>query len=164
MANVYLLSKCQWHRGTANTDTTCTEVFLAAVGGWLSRQASALNKPAPQKEKKKSSKKNSFWSCHCSKLASFDFVFTAVGLEITSFHLSCGKEERMHLSISQEDDFHKWWPALFPKEIKWKGGGQAHQRAFIITVCVEGFMAWLMSEHLPVSTFYEYKKKIYSKA
>lgn len=82
-----------------------------------------------------------------------------MGLEITSFHLSCGKEEKMHLSILQEDDFHKWRPVRFPEEIKWKAGRQAHQCAFIIAVCVEDVMARLMSEYFPVSIFYECKKK-----
>lgn len=82
-----------------------------------------------------------------------------MGLEITSFHLSCGKEEKMRLSILQEDDFHKWRPVRFPEEIKWKAGRQAHQCAFIIAVCVEDVMAQLMSEYFPVSIFYECKKK-----
>lgn len=82
-----------------------------------------------------------------------------MGLEITSFHLSCGKEEKMHLPILQEDNFHKWWSVLFPKEIKWKEGGQAHQSVFITALCVEDVMAGLMSEHFPVSIFYECKKQ-----
>lgn len=44
-----------------------------------------------------------------------------MGLEITSFHLPCGKEEKMRLLILQDDDFHKRWPVLFPKEIKMEG-------------------------------------------
>lgn len=137
---MYLLSKCNWNGTLLIHDTNCTEVFLEAAESWLSRKPSLLNKPSLQKKKKKSSKKNSFWSCHCSELASFDFVFTAVGLEITRFHLSCGKEEKMHLSILQED-FHKWWPVLVSKEIKWKAARQAHQRAFRIAVCVENVTA-----------------------
>lgn len=37
--------------------------------------------------------------------ASFDFLFTAPGIEIISLHLPRGKEEKMHLSNLQEDNF-----------------------------------------------------------
>lgn len=37
-------------------------------------------------------------------------------------------------------------------------GRQAHQPVFIIALGVEDVMAWLMSEHFPVSIFYECKK------
>lgn len=80
-------------------DMSYTQVFLEVAESWLSRQASVLNKPALWK---KIFKKNSFWSCHCSELASFDLVFTALGLEIASFHLPHGKEEKMHLSICKK--------------------------------------------------------------
>lgn len=66
----------------------------------LRRQVSVLNK-----WKLWTSERNSLWSCHCSELASFDFVFTAMGIEIISFHLPRGKEEKMYLSSIEEDNF-----------------------------------------------------------
>lgn len=49
-----------------------------------------------------------------------------------------------------------------------QAGRQARQRAFMSTLCVEDVTARLMSEHVPVSIFYECKKKkkkkIYSKS
>lgn len=65
----------------------------------------------------------------------------------------------MHLSILQEDDFHESWLVLFPKEIKWKAGRQAHQRAFIIAVCAEDVTAGQMLEHVPLSISYECREK-----
>lgn len=38
-------------------------------------------------------------------------------------------------------------------------GRQAHRPVFIIALCVEDAMAWIMSEHFPVATFYECKKR-----
>lgn len=67
-----------------------------------------------------------------------------MGLEITSFHLPCGKEEKMHLPILQDDDFHKWWTVLFPKEIKMEGRKAGTTTTFIIALYVEDVMAQLM--------------------
>lgn len=86
-----------------------------------------------------------------------------MGLEITSFHLSRGKEGRMHLPILQEDDFHKWWSLLFLKKIKWKAGRRAHQQASLITVRVEDGTAPETSEQVPVFIFYECKKNLEQK-
>lgn len=89
-----------------------------------------------------------------------------MGLEITIFHLFCGKEEKMHLSIveEEEDASHEWRPVLFPKEIGWKAGRQAHRHVRIIAPCVKEAMVPLMPEHFPVSIFHECKNRIYSEA
>lgn len=44
---------------------------------------------------------------------------------------------------------------LLPKEIEWKAGRQAHQRAFIIAVCAGDVMAGQVLEHAPLSISYE---------
>lgn len=66
----------------------------------------------------------------------------------------------MHLPILQDDESHNDGLCCFQERSNGRQAGrQARQRAFMSTLCVEDVTARLMSEHVPVSIFYECKKK-----
>lgn len=150
-----LLSKCYWNRGTVNAQHTQHRRFLEGGESWLSRQASVLNKPALWK--KKSSKKNSFWSCHCSELASFDVTLTAMGLEIILAAICPVARKRKCIYPPCKKTTLTNGGLCY--SLNRSNGRQAHQHVFIITLYVEDITAWLMSEHFSVSIFYECKRQ-----
>lgn len=102
-------------------DTNSTG-FLEAFESWLSRQATALNKPAPWK---RASKKNSVWSCHCSELSLLWFCIPCDGTRNywLPFVLWQGRENAFTHPARRW--LSQWWSLLFPREIKWKAGRQA---------------------------------------